>query len=161
MSSPNPKNVTWATIVATQTFNLTDITGTVNTFSLADFNVVMHSVGRSLTIFGVNMGMCFTVALVVLLLTKPDKRRTPIFALNIAGLSFQFIRMLMVAIFYNGPDYNFQTNLLGDTVLLSSSIFIPVDINAIITIFWYTVIITSLILQVLVVFGTERKALLY
>src|SRR6266496_1312992 len=98
MSSPDPNNVTWAAIVASQTFNLTDMSGTVITFSLSDFNHVFHSVGRSLIIFGVNMGMCATVALVVLLLTKSDKRRTPIFALNLAGLTFQFIRMLMVSI---------------------------------------------------------------
>jgi len=161
MSSPNPNNVTWATIVATQTFNLTSINGKVHTYSLADFNKMMHSVGRSLIIFGVDVGMCFTVAVVVLLLSKTEKRRTPIFALNIAGLSFQFIRMLLIAIVYNGPDYNIQTYMLDETVLIPSSPFILYDITLIAGIFWYTVIITSLILQVLVVFGAERKARTY
>jgi pheromone alpha factor receptor len=161
MPSPNPKNITWATIVENQTFNVTDIYGHVRTLSLNDLNAVMHSVGRSLIIFGVNIGMCFTVAVVVLLLTKTEKRRTPIFILNMAGLSFQFIRMLMVAIFYNGPDYNFQPYLLGDTVLIPSSAFAPFDIDFIAGMFWYTVIVTSLILQVLVVFGAERKVRRY
>lgn len=161
MSLPNPENVTWATMVADQSFNLTDIYGTVHTFSLADFNNVFHSVGRSLIIFGVNMGMCFTVAVIVLLLTKADKRRTPIFALNLAGLSFQFIRMLMVAIIYDGVDYDFQTYLLGETVLVPTSATVPMDIDLIAGMFWYTVITTSLILQVLVVFGAERTTRRY
>src|SRR5947207_3555654 len=120
MSQPDPKNITWATIVASQSFNLTDISGTVRTFRLSNFDRILHSVGRSLIIFGVNMGMCATVALVVLLLTKSDKRRTPIFALNLAGLTFQFIRMLMVSIVYNGPDYTYKTFLLAYTVLVPS-----------------------------------------
>ena len=85
--SRNPNNATWAAIVADQTFNLTSITGRVEPFRLSEFDYLLHDIGRALIVFGVNMGMCVMVAAVVLILSKPEKRRTPIFALNIVGLT--------------------------------------------------------------------------
>jgi pheromone alpha factor receptor len=101
------------------------------------------------------------VATVLLLLTKTEKRRTPIFALNLAGLTLQFLRMLMVSILYNGPNKTIGVAMLATTTLTPASAFTPAYIYIVITIFWYTVIISSLILQVRVVFGAERTARTY
>src|SRR5271169_5511630 len=156
MSSPDPNNATWAAIVASQTFNLTDITGTNYTFSLSDFDSVAWGYGQSLVILGTNLGMCAVLGIVLLLLTKPEKRRTPIFALNIAGLTLQFLRMLFISIQYNGINSGMAVQLLGTVTLSPISTFIPMFLYIMVTMFWYMVIISSIILQVRVVFGAER-----
>src|SRR5271154_2690718 len=102
MPSHDANNLTWARELANQTFNLTDITGSVDTFSIADLDTFIFETGRSLLIFGLSVGMCGTVAVFLLILAKPDKRRTPVFVLNILCLALQFLRMLMVCISYNG-----------------------------------------------------------
>jgi pheromone alpha factor receptor len=161
MSAPNPNDPVWAKQIASQTFNLTDVFGDVDTFTLPEIDEFFHATGRSLIIFGVDIGMSVMVAVVLLLLTKPDKRRTPIFALNVAGLSLQFIRMVMVSILYNGVNRTVEVAFLATTVLTPQSAFVPAYIYIIITIFWYIVITTSIILQVRVVFGAEPRAQKY
>jgi pheromone alpha factor receptor len=156
MSSPDPNNATWAAIVASQTFNLTAIDGESYTFNLSDFDTVAWSYGQSLVILGTDIGMCAVLGIVLLLLTKPEKRRTRIFILNIAGLALQFVRMLLAAIQYNGINSGMAVQLLGTITLSPMSSFIPAFIYMIVTMFWYMAIITSIILQVRVVFGTER-----
>lgn len=158
---PSPNDPVWSQEIASQSFNLTDIFGDVYTFHLSDFDDYFHSTGESLIIFGVNLGMCVTIAVVLLLLTKPDKRRTPIFALNLAGLFLQFFRMLMICILDTGPNFTIAVNFLQDTSLTPESAFVPLYLYTFATIFWYIVIIASLILQVRVVFGAEPKAQKY
>jgi len=155
---PSPNDPVWSEEIASQTFNLTDITGNVDTFTLSIFDAMFHDLGRSLVIFGVNMGMCITIAIVVLILTKREKRRTPIFALNIAGLLLQFLRMLLSAIDYNGPNFTLEYQMLGENALIPNSAYVPVYLYTFATIPWYIVIISSLILQVRVVFAAEPKA---
>src|SRR5271154_6196911 len=156
MSSPDPNNLTWAAIVASQTFNLTDITGANYPFTLSEFDAVARAYGRSLVILGTDIGMCAVLGIVLLLLTKPEKRRTPIFALNITGLTLQFLRMLFASIQYNGINSGMAVQLLGTVALSPMSSFVPMFMYIITTMFWYMVIISSIILQVRVVFGTER-----
>jgi pheromone alpha factor receptor len=161
MSAPNPNDPVWAEQIASQTINLTDTTGNVDTFTLPEIDEFFHEAGRSLIIFGVNIGMSVMVAVVLLLLTKADKRRTPIFALNIASLSLQFIRMVMVSILYNGPNKTIEVAFLYTNVLTPQSAFVPAYIYIIVTMFWYIVIITSIILQVRVVFSGEPRVQKY
>jgi hypothetical protein len=66
---------------ASQTFNLTDSFGAVNAFGISGIDDYFHAVGRSITIFGADIGMCAAAAVFLILLTKPDQRHTPIFAL--------------------------------------------------------------------------------
>jgi pheromone alpha factor receptor len=154
---PDPNNLTWAKLVSSQTVNLTDITGEVDTFPITLFDKYFHAAGRSLIIFGVNIGMCFMVATVVLILSKPEKRRTPIFILNLLALAFQFTRMVLVCILYNGPAFTIEVVFLGTNVMVSDTALSPSYIDPFFTIAWYIVVIASLVLQVRVVFGVEQK----
>jgi pheromone alpha factor receptor len=151
----------WSEEIANQTVNLTDIFGNVNTFHLSDFDNYALSTGQALVLFGVSMGMCLTIAAVLLLLTKAEKRRTPIFALNMAGLVLNFLRMLMYSILETGPGFTIPVAFLQDTSLLPERSFVPLWLYTFVTIPWYFVIITSLVLQVRVVFGLEPKAQKY
>lgn len=153
MSSPDA--LKWAN----QTVTLIDIYGDINNFTLSDFDDFLHSQGRSLIIFGVDIGMCAIVAIVSLLLTKPEKRHTKVFALNFIGCTLQFIRMLLAAITYNGPDHCIDVDILGANVAPAS--LVSVDIYIFATILWYIVIETSLLFQIRVVFCTEATAQKY
>jgi hypothetical protein len=96
---PNPKDPVWSKAIASQTFNLPDIFGTVNAFGISDIDDYFHAVGRSITVFGADIGMCVTAAIFLILLTKPDQRHTPIFALIF--FSFHFICSIILACRYN------------------------------------------------------------
>jgi pheromone alpha factor receptor len=161
MSSPNPNDPAWAEEVANQAFNLTDVTGSIDPFTLSELDYFFHWNGRSLIIFGVDIGMVVTLAIVLLLLTKPEKRRTQIFALNISGLALHFIRMICVCVLYNGPTKTIGVFFLNTNAMLGQIVFVPAYIYIVATIFWTAVILASLVLQVRVVFGAEPTARQY
>ena len=154
---PNPNDPVWAQHIATQEFNLTDITGAVDTFSLSDIDSYFFLKSRSLIVFGVEIGLCIMLTIVLLLLTKPEKRRTLIFGLNIAGLVLETIRFIVTAINYNSSNFSVGVQFLGATAQLPGDFSVPLDIYSVVTIFWYAVVEASLVLQVRVVFGAERK----
>jgi pheromone alpha factor receptor len=105
--------------------------------------------------------MCAMVAIVLLLLSKPDKRRTPIFILNISALTLNFFRMLFATILYNGQIFTLRVQFLDDNVYTTVADFVPLYLYTIITIIWYVIMIVSLIVQVRVVFGAEPKTQKY
>jgi pheromone alpha factor receptor len=155
--APDPNSIAWTNAVLGQPVNFTDITGETITVPLSAIDSYHTVLARSLIIFGVEIGMTFMLITVLLLLTKPDKRRTVIFGLNIAGLSFQFLRSLMVAILYNGPGRSVGMVFLGAFATMTTTDYVPQYFYIMATIIWYAIVETSLILQVRVVFGAERK----
>jgi pheromone alpha factor receptor len=157
MATVNPNDPAWAKHIASQDFNLTDITGTVNTFSLSDVDSYYFLKSRSLIVFGVEIGLCIMLTIVLLLLTKPEKRRTLIFGLNIAGLILETIRFITTAINYNSQIFTIGVQFLGARAQLPSDFGVAIDIYSVMTILWYAVVEASLVLQVRVVFGAERK----
>lgn len=158
---PDPNSPEFPEWVANQSFNLTDITGTSDTFNLPIIDQFIQWTGRSLIIFGLNIGLTAMMTVVLLLLTKPEKRRTPVFALNLSGLILQFLRNVLVSILYDGPTRHIGVFFLGATSTVSTAEISPVYIYTVITMFWYILIISSLVVQVRVVFGAEAKARLY
>jgi len=89
----------WSKAITSQTFNLTDIFGTVNAFGISDIDDYFHTVGQSITIFGADIGMCVMAAIFLILLTKPDQCHTPIFALTF--FYFYFICSIILVCRYN------------------------------------------------------------
>jgi pheromone alpha factor receptor len=159
--APDPNSIEWTNAVLSQPVNFTDITGETITVPLDAIDSYHTVLARSLIIFGVEIGLTFMLITVLLLLTKPDKRRTVIFGLNIAGLSFQFLRSLMVAILYNGPARSVGMVFLGAFATMTTTDYAPEYFYIVATIIWYAIVETSLILQVRVVFGAERKVQQY
>ncbi|CAK4033906.1 Pheromone P-factor receptor [Lecanosticta acicola] len=58
-------------------------------------------------IYAIQIGVCALLLLVLLLMTKPDKRRSVVFILNIASLVFLLLRAILLCQALNGPLYNF------------------------------------------------------
>ena len=157
MSRVDPNDPKWLAHIATQSFNLTDITGATIPISLTEVEDYFHKKSNSLIIFGVEIGLCIMLTIVLLLLTKPDKRRTAIFALNITGLILETIRFITSSVQYNSPLFYLAYQVLGDDAPLTNKDYVPPVIYSISTIIWYAVVEVSLVLQVRVVFGAERK----
>jgi pheromone alpha factor receptor len=157
MSQINPNNPRWIAHIATQYFNLTDINGDNVPTSLTDIEDFFHHKSNSLIIFGVQVGLCIMLTMVLALLTKAEKRRTAIFALNITGLILETIRFITISIQYNSVLFAIAVQVLGATALETSDDFVAPVIYSVSTIIWYAVVETSLVLQVRVVFGAERK----
>jgi len=158
-ANPNANmfNATWASLVAAQTFNVTDATGEVDTYSFDMLDAFMSYVGKTLIISGVSIGMTFVLIVILLLLTKPEKRRTPVFVLNLLALFMQFLRMILSATWWNGPTENISNEFLDINVLVSNSTLWSLYLFAICSIAWYFVILTSMVLQVRVVFAADPK----
>jgi len=151
-------NTTWASIVAAQTFNATDATGHVDTYSFHMLDAYMAFVGKALIVSGLSVGMTFVLIVVLLLLTRPEKRRTPVFVLNLMALFIQFFRMILSAAWWNSPAEDISTTFLDTNILASNANLWIINLFAIFSIVWYFVILTSMVLQVRVVFAAEPKS---
>jgi pheromone alpha factor receptor len=64
--------------------------------------------------FGAQMGACFVMFFVVLVLTKSSKRRTAVFILNLLSLLFGFLRALLYVLYFPSPWCKTYSTFTGD-----------------------------------------------
>jgi pheromone alpha factor receptor len=106
---------------------------------------------------GVMIGACIIMLIAVLVLTKRDKRRSPIFFLNVVALLLTAIRQLLVTIYLTGPFQHPYAVVAVDFdrvtgIDFSNSIAVPV-----LTTITLGVILVSLLMQVNVVAATMHR----
>jgi pheromone alpha factor receptor len=114
-----------------------------------------ENTGKTLVVAGLAIGMTSVVMIIMLLLSRPEKRRTPVFILNLLALVTMFIRMFTVAIAWNGPIQSMSVIFLGTEILVSDTALAANYVYDFVTIIWYFVILASMIFQVRVVFAAE------
>ena len=86
-----------------QSFVLQESDGTNYTVTLDDLDA-FTLYGRQLCIIlGTQIGACITLLVVLLLLTKPEKRGSPIFTVNSLALIFDIIRSVLTCLYFTGP----------------------------------------------------------
>jgi pheromone alpha factor receptor len=126
----------------------------VTTGDLASFHyyTVKLAINR-----GVMIGACIIMLICLLVLTKRDKRGSPIFIINLLALLLTAIRQILVAIFLAGPFQHPYAVVAGDfdhitSIDKSNSIAVPV--LATITL---AIILISLLMQVKVVAATMQR----
>lgn len=107
---------------------------------------------------GVMIGACITMLIALLVLTKSEKRRSPIYFLNLGALILTAIRQVLVAVFLVGPFQNPYAVVSGDFsrvkgIDYSNSIAVPV-----LTTITLATILASLLLQVNVVCATIKRS---
>jgi len=101
------------------------------TFLLADgrtpYSISMHDIDHdtfyleSLTInYGSQLGACFVMFFVMIILTKPGKRTSPMFILNILSLALGFFRMLFLCFYFTSSWLKFYPSNTGDVNAISS-----------------------------------------
>jgi pheromone alpha factor receptor len=159
--SPNPAadwlNASWADLVVNQPFNVTDAMGSAETLSFAILDASQSPINKTLIIAGVSIGMNASLIAVLLLLSAPSRRGTPVFIINLICLFLMFLRMLFTTIQYNGSACNISSGFLSVNVLITPGAIAVAFFYAITTILWYGAIFVSLMLQVRVVFSAERR----
>jgi pheromone alpha factor receptor len=107
---------------------------------------------------GVMIGACIIMLIALLVLTKRDKRRSPIFLLNMVALLLTAIRQLLVTVYLTGPFQHPYAVVAMDFdrvtgIDYSNSIAVPV-----LTTITLGIILVSLLMQVNVVAATMQPS---
>jgi len=157
----DPNSLAWNEYIANQPVNLTAIDGSSVVVPLSKIDHYFLSNGAALIIFGLGIGMSFVVFCAMLLLTKPEKRHTVIFGLNLTGLILLFIRCVSDAVVYTDHARGIGPNILGAVLLITQADYAPDYIFILASLLWYLITIASLLLQVRVVFGAEPRVQKY
>ena len=107
--------------------------------------------------YGAQLGACFVLLVLLLVLTKAEKRTSKIFILNCISLGINLIRNVLMCLYFTGPFSETYAFFADDFSRVPSSAF---GISIAATVLSLLVLITiecSLLLQVHVVCKTLRK----
>ena len=140
-----------------QVVNVTAVDGSIISLSLSDIDDMEYTRVQSSIGFGALLGAAVTLLLVLLLTTRPAKRGTPVFWLNIVSLVIIVIRAALYMALYLSPYKMIAVAFAGwedgvsqswaNITYASDVLVLATDIG----------IMMSLIFQVRVVFGSEPQ----
>lgn len=140
-----------------QSFTLLLSDSTSFNLSLGDLDdFVLYNVQICIN-YGAQLGASLILLLVLLLLTKPDKRLSPIFILNSISLALNVIRNVLQCLYFTGPFSKVYTYFGQDYSLVPRSAYATSVTATVITLLLLTCVEVSLILQVRVVCVTLPK----
>ncbi|KAL8770636.1 MAG: hypothetical protein Q9209_003704 [Squamulea sp. 1 TL-2023] len=122
---------------------------------LDDF--ILYSVQISIN-YAAQLGACLLFLIVLLLLTKPDKRKSPIFAINAVALTLNFLRTLLHCLYFTGPFNTVYAYFAVDYSMVSASDYANQVAITVLTWILLLCVEASLLLQVRVVCVTARRA---
>ena len=141
----------------TQIIHLYYPDGSNYSLPLTEFNIANGEAIRLVTVFATQVGAGIVLLVIMGLLTKPDRRRTPLFAVNLLALVFVVIRSLLQIMFflsswydtYNYMAWDWTDVPMGDraTSVAASTAALCLEIC----------VELSLILQVRVVFASSTR----
>ncbi|KAL8844942.1 MAG: hypothetical protein Q9176_000614 [Flavoplaca citrina] len=117
---------------------------------------ILYSVQISIN-YAAQLGACLLFLVVLLLLTKPDKRRSPIFVINAVALTLNFLRTLLQCLYYTGPFNEVYAYFAVDYSRVSPSDYANQVAITILTLVLLVCVQVSLLLQVRVVCITVPK----
>ncbi|KAL8810204.1 MAG: hypothetical protein Q9200_002767 [Gallowayella weberi] len=107
--------------------------------------------------YAAQLGASLLFLIVLLLLTKPDKRSSPIFIINIVALTLNFLRNLLQCLYYTGPFSETYAYFAADYSRVSASDFANQIAITVLNFLLLVCVETSLLLQVRVVCVTARR----
>lgn len=96
---------------------------TPTTFLLSDLDFISYYTHTRCINYSSQMGACFVMFFVLLVLTKESKRRTSMFILNILSLVFGFFRALLLTIYFVSPWNRVYPEFSGDYSSIPRSAF--------------------------------------
>lgn len=153
--TPDPASASWNDYLNNQSFTVTGIDGTPVTLSFADVNELFYGYTSDGIVSGFTIGFCSMLFIVLLLITPPKRHRQPIFLLNIISLFLLVFKFICESISDCASYSGIGPQLLGTFYGYGKSTWIPIIIGCIINPFLYATLMTSLLLQVRVVFVLE------
>ncbi|KAL8730940.1 MAG: hypothetical protein Q9166_003730 [cf. Caloplaca sp. 2 TL-2023] len=121
---------------------------------------ILYSLQISIN-YAAQLGASLLFLIVLLLLAKPDKRKSPIFAINSVALTLNFLRTLLQCLYYTGPFSEIYAYFAVDYSRVSASDFANQVAITVLTWVLLVCVEASLLLQVRVVCVTVRRAYRY
>ncbi|MCJ1306676.1 hypothetical protein MMC25_000319 [Agyrium rufum] len=107
--------------------------------------------------YAAQLGASLVLLIVLILITKPEKRSSPIFILNCVSLSLNFIRNLLQCLYFTGPFSEFYAYFAGEFSRVPTSAFATSITATVFTFLLLVCVQASLLLQCQVVCVTLRK----
>ncbi|PLB34787.1 alpha-factor pheromone receptor STE2 [Aspergillus candidus] len=107
--------------------------------------------------YGAQLGASLVLFLILLLLTRPEKRTSSVFILNAAALLLNAGRLLCQSVFFTTPFAHFYPYFAGDFSRVPTSAYAESILGVVLATLLLTCVETSLVLQTQVVCATVRR----
>ncbi|KAK9465885.1 fungal pheromone mating factor STE2 GPCR-domain-containing protein [Lipomyces arxii] len=108
-------------------------------------------------VFGVHIGSAAMVAILLALLTKPNKRKTPVFILNEFCLFLICVRAGLYIDYSVGPFNSFAAIFYNDYSQIPFQAYVRSAVTSVLQLFITLGVELSLLVQVRIVFDTHRR----
>lgn len=154
--TPDPLSPAWNIYLDNQSFNLTSLDGTPITLSLTEVNDAMYWIIAQTAGYAFTIGFSGMLLIVLGLLTTREKAKRPIFILNVLSLIIILFRSIVATVI---ECANYQHGIgeffLGAINQYSVADFAPSIMIGLLSPLLYATMLSSLVLQVRVVFAAE------
>ena len=117
---------------------------------------ILYSLKISIS-YAAQLGACLMLLIVLALVTKADKRKSPLFLLNAASLALSVLHNFMACLYFTGPFSEFYAFFAGDFDRVPRSAYANSVATIVLALMQEVCIEASLLLQVHVVCVTLRK----
>ncbi|KAL9599599.1 MAG: hypothetical protein Q9219_003755 [cf. Caloplaca sp. 3 TL-2023] len=142
----------------TQSFTLLMHDGTPFNVTIPDLDdYIRYNLQISIN-YAAQLGASLVFLIVLLVLTKPDKRKSYIFIINSAALALNFLRTLLHCLYYTGPFSETYAYLSFDYSRVSTSDYASQIAITVLTWLLLLCVEASLLLQIGVVCVTLRES---
>jgi Fungal pheromone mating factor STE2 GPCR len=151
----DPTGAAWNDYINNQSFNVTSLTGSPTTLSFPQVDSLAYLRTSTGIVAGFAIGFCAQLFIVLLLLTPKERRRQPIYLLNMTSLFLLTLNNICRSVIYCSTYQNSGPQLLGAFFAYGKTTWVPIVLQAIINPFLFASIMISLVLQTRVVFAAE------
>lgn len=140
-----------------QSFTLLDLHESPHQFTISELDELIIYLVQSSIVFAAQLGGSLVLLIALLLLSKPEKRDSPIFILNVLSLSINFILTLLNCLYFTGAFTEIAAILLHDYSRVPQSEYAKSITMTILSLLLLLCAEASLVLQVRVVCVTLRR----
>lgn len=140
-----------------QSFTLQASDGTSFNVSIPDLDYFVFYNNQICINYGAQTGASIVLLIVLLLLTKPDRRGSPIFIVNASSLALNIIRNVLQCLYFTGPFTETYAYFSGDYSRVHTGDYAQSVTGTVITVLVLVCVEISLCLQTRVVCVTLRQ----
>ncbi|KAL9124036.1 MAG: hypothetical protein Q9175_008269 [Cornicularia normoerica] len=140
-----------------QSFTLQASDGTPFKISISDLDYFVYYNNQICINYGAQTGASIILLVVLLLLTKPDKRASSIFIVNVSSLALNIIRNVLQCLYFTGPFTETYAVFSGDTSRVHTGDYATSVTATVFTLLVLVCVEISLCLQTHVVCVTLRQ----
>jgi pheromone alpha factor receptor len=154
--TPDPLSPEWSIYLDNQPFNLTALDGSQITLTLTTVNDAMYFIIAQTAGYAFTIGFSGMLLIILGLLTTREKAKRPIFILNVLSLIIILVRSIIyVVVVCANYQHGIGEYLLGAIAQYTVATFAPSIMIGLLNPLLYITMLSSLVLQVRVVFAAE------